>query len=210
MSESATRRIGPDRVIVRDGRVSVITSVEMPDWEVRRHRVTLIRFDGGTFRVSGKTHAAGKVRYELTPWVPADEYVVGLEIEYSPAYVAARDRVARDDRRGSYVTFALRVVSPLIGFLSGRTKERLEAAYGVDPVSTTFQSVFLEFLITIGAWTLAAIGQVVRGLAGTNAGLGLPSLGILGLVFAIDASMRYSRILREERPPPGFYEWVIR
>src|SRR5580765_8500987 len=110
-----TRRIGRDLVIFQGSRVVVVTPVEMPDWEVRQHRMTLIRFDGRTWRVEGKTTAAGKVRYELAPWLPADEYVIGREIDYGPEYVAARDRSAASGRRSSYVTFLLRVVSPFVG-----------------------------------------------------------------------------------------------
>lgn len=188
----------------------VITAVEMPDWEMRAHRVPLIRFDGATWRVAGKTTADGKVRYELAPWTPADEYVIGREIEYGPAYVAARDQHRVTSRRTSHVTFALRVVSPFIGFLSARSKARLEARYGVDPVSTTFQSVFLEFLITICSFTMATIGVFVLAFSGTTAHISVVGFVVLGLASAIDGSMRYSRILREERPPPGFYEWLVR
>jgi hypothetical protein len=190
--------------------VVVITAVEMPDWEIRAHRVPLIRFDGNTWRVAGKTTADGKVRYALAPWTPADEYVIGREIEYGPEYVAARDRHAVSSRRSSHVTFWLRVISPFIGFLPAQTKARLEARYGVDPVATTFQSVMLEGLVTIGALTLLAIGQMVSGLAGVSAGFHMLVLWAGGLISAIDGSMRYSRILAEERPPPGFFEWILR
>jgi hypothetical protein len=196
--------------------VVVITAVEMPDWEIRAHRVPLIRFDGNTWRVAGKTTADGKVRYELAPWTPADEYVIGREVEYGPEYVAARDQHTRSSRRSSHVTFWLRVISPFIGFLSARTKGRLEARYGVDPVSTTFQSVFLEFLISLGAFALLSIGQMSTALAkamktaGIGAEVWLVILLIAGLAIAIDGSVRYGRILKEERPPPGFFEWLVR
>ena len=194
----------------------MITAVEMPDWEIRPHRVRLIQFDGRSWRVAGKTTAAGKVHYELAPWWPADEYVTGPQIDYGTAYVMARDHAARAANRSSHVTFLLRVVSPFIGFLPGRTKTRLEAAYGVDPVATTFQSVFLEFLITICSFAMAAIGTFVLAhaqaalLPGTTGGLSVVLLLVIGLVSAIDGATRYSRILREERPPPGFYEWLVR
>lgn len=193
----------------------VSTSVEMPDWEITAHRVTLIHFDGQSWRVASKTTAGGRVRYELVHWAPADEYVIGREIEYGDAYVIARDQRRVSGRRNSRVTLLLRIVSPLIGFLSARTKAQLEARYGVDPVSTTFQSVFLEFLITLGSFVTAAIG--IFAMAGTIVYklAGSPRMSavlfiVLGIVAGMDGSVRYGRILREERPPVGFYEWLFR
>jgi hypothetical protein len=182
----------------------------MPEWDIRQHRVTLIRFDGATWRVDSKTMANGKVRYQLAPWVPADEYVIGREIEYGDAYVAARDRHRTSGRRSNRVTSLLRMISPLIGFLSARTKAELEARYGVDPVSTTFQSVFLELLVTIGSLVMAVIGIFALGLSGSTAGLSVKLFLALAVVAAVDGSVRYGRILREERPPVGFLEWIRR
>lgn len=187
----------------------------MEDWNVRQHRHTLIRFVARTWRVAEKTTAAGKTHYKLVPWTPADPQLIGREIDYNAEYVARRDRTAVSTRKRSRVTSALRVVSPLIGFLPGQTKARLEAAYGVDPVATTFHSVFLEFLITIGSFALATIGMMA--LAGAIAyrlpgGPGIPAvlLVVIGVAVGIDGAVRYGRILREERPPPGFYEWILR
>ena len=210
MAGTQTRTIGRDIVVVQDARVVVITNVEMPDWEVRQHRAPVIRFDGRTWQVAGRTTADGKIRYELAPWTEVDERVMGREIEYGAAYVAARDRHVLDARRSNRVTSLLRIVSPFIGFLPARTKGRLEAAYGVDPVSTTFQSVFLEFLVAICAFALIAIGVGVLGFGGVSSGLNIWVTVVIGLVSAIDGSTRYSRILGEERPPPGFLEWAFR
>jgi hypothetical protein len=201
-----SRRVGSDQVIMRDGRAIVVTSVEMPDWEVRQHRIRPVQFDGRLWRVAEKTTAAGKVRYELAPWVPADEYVNGLEIHYDAAYVAARDRVAVAGGRSSHVTFLLRVVSPFVGLLPAATKGRLEERYGIDPVATTFHSVVLVLLIALTAFTLMGIGELIFGSTRFAAAL---QFGI-GVLFALDGATRYSRILHEERPPPGFLEWLIR
>lgn len=214
MSEK-TRRVGADQVVLRDDHLLVICAVEMDGWDVRQHRHTLIRFVQRTWRVADKTTAAGKTHYKLVPWAPADQHLIGREIVYDADYVARRDRAAISTRKRSRVTGGLRMVSPFIGFLSKRTKARLEATYGVDPVSTTFQSVFLEFLITIGCFALATIGMMA--MAGTivyklPGGPGIPAaaLVVVGIVVGIDGATRYGRILREERPPPGFYEWLWR
>jgi fucose permease len=100
-------------------------------------------------------------------------------------------------------------VSPLIGFLPARTKARLELTHGVDPVATTFQSVFVEFLITLGAFAMSAIGKMIEALEGHNAGISSKLFVGIAIVVGLDAAMRYDRILREERPPPGFYEWLV-
>src|SRR6187549_302780 len=108
MPGTQTRTIGSDVVVIQDARVVVSTSVEMPDWDPKPHRSVLIRFDSRTWRVSGKTTAEGKVRYELSPWKPSDSNVAGREIDYGPAYVAARDRHLATSRSSNRVTLSLR------------------------------------------------------------------------------------------------------
>jgi hypothetical protein len=215
VTQPRTRRIGPDQIVTRgdDGMV-VITAMEMPDWNVRQHRATLIRYEGTTWRVAAKTTTAGKIHYELVRWDVADHERTGRQIDYNAEYVALRDQAAPRIRARSRVTGLLRWVSPFIGFLPARTKARLELTHGIDPVATTFQSVFLEFLITLGSFAVATIGIIAR--AGTivyllPGGPGIPAvqLVVLGIVVGIDGSVRYDRILREERPPPGFYEWLV-
>jgi hypothetical protein len=77
--------------------------------------------------------------------------------------------------------------------------------------------VFLELIITLGAFAMGSIGQLILAHTsaehageGTTAGFPVGILFVTGLLTAIDGAMRYSRILNEERPPPGFYEWLIR
>ena len=207
-----TIRIGADRVVARDDHLLVISAVEMEDWKVRQHRHTLIRFVERTWRVAGHTTAAGKTHYQLVPWTPADSHLVGREIDYNAEYVARRDRTAVSTRQLSRVTSALRVVSPFIGFLPAHTKARLEAAYGVDPVSTTFQSVFTEFLVSVCAFALAAIGMGawMKGYSPAATGLPIDLFIAVAVVAGVDGSVRYGRILSEERPPPGFYEWAFK
>ncbi|HEX5071218.1 MAG TPA: hypothetical protein VFV78_13465 [Vicinamibacterales bacterium] len=188
----------------------VSTPVEMPDWEMTQHRIALIHFDGKSWRVAGKTSAGGRILYQLAPWAPADEYVIGRQIEYNAAYVAARDRHIVATRRTGHVAFLVRCASPLIGFLPARTKEQLEARYGLDPVSATFQSVFLELLVTLCSLVMVVIGIFALGMAGSTAGLSVKSFLALAIIAAVDGSVRYGRILREERPPVGFYEWLVK
>jgi hypothetical protein len=69
--------------------------------------------------------------------------------------------------------------------------------------------VFVEFLITLGAFAMSAIGKMIEAHEGHSAGISVKLFVGIGLVFVLDAAMRYDRILREERPPPGFYEWLV-
>jgi hypothetical protein len=191
--------------------------MEMPDWEVRQHRATLIRFEDKTWRVAAKTTRAGKIHYELARWDVPDHERAGRQVDYNAEYVASRDQAAPRIRARTRVTGFLRWVSPLIGFLPARTKARLELTHGVDPVATTRQSVFLEFLITIGSFALATIITMATGgslamnlpAGGVTIGLSSSRLILIGIVAGLDAAMRHDRILREERPPPGFYEWLV-
>jgi hypothetical protein len=205
-----TRHVGSDLVVVHDDRIVVVSSVEMADWEVRRNRPTLIRFAEQTWRTARKTTAAGKTQYELVPWSEADQHLIGREIDYNTDYVARRDNTPISARRRSRVTALLRIISPLVGFLPGRTKTRLEAGHGIDPVASTSQSVFFQFLITLGAFSLASIGQLIVAHEGTDAGLPVALFVVIGLVTGLDGAVRWDRILSEQRPPPGFYEWLFR
>ena len=174
----------------------------MDGWEVRQYRARVIRFDDRTWRVTGKTTGTdGAIHYELRPWIPGEQDITGHEIEYSAAYVAKRDEARVAGRKRGRTTGWLRYASPIIGFLPAHTKGRLEATYGVDPVSTTFQSVFCEFLISVCAFALAAIPAI---------GLPIYLFIAVAVVAGVDGSYRYSRILAEERPPPGFYEWAFK
>lgn len=203
MARPKTRLIGTDRVVLEDDQLLVVSRVEMAGWDVRQHRYTLIRFDGRTWRVASKTAGAEKTfHYQLVPCHPAEQDVSGPEIDYNLDYVAWRDHsLAVGRRRGPVVTL-LRIVSPLVGFLPARTKARLEAVYGMDPMASTFHSVFFEFLLTLGSVALSSIA-VMTGI------LPVGPLLAIAVVAGVDGVVRWERIIGEERPPPGFYEWLL-
>jgi hypothetical protein len=216
VTRSRFRRLGTDRVVLDDERLLVISAVDMEGWEVRQHRARVIRFEERTWRVAGKTTGAENlIHYELVPWTPGEQDVTGPEIEYNSAYVAHRDSTRVAERKRGRTTGLLRYASPIIGFLPARTKARLERDHGIDPVETTFHSVFLEFLFAVCCLTVSPFISVLLartpvftllgGLKGTVA-----MLVAIGAVVGIDGFVRYGRILSEERPPPGFYEWLFR
>jgi hypothetical protein len=205
MAPSRTRDVGTDRVTPQGDHLLVVSRADMADWEVRRHRASLIRFDGRTWRVARKAPGVdGTFQYTLAPWQPDAQHIIGPEIEYGHAYVAKRDLAIDTRRRRNRFVLFVRMATPLAGFLPARTKERLEAHYGLDPVAATFQSVFLEFLITLAATAVAAIAIFV--------GWWVPLALLLAtaVVVGVDGAVRWGRILQEQRPPPGFYEWLIR
>jgi len=185
----------------------------MEGWEIRQHRARAIRFHGRTWRVTARTIGVDSlIHYQLEPWNPDDYEINGTEIDYTPAYVAARDRTAAVSRRRERLSWPLRPFSPLIGFLPARTKAHLEIVYGIDPVECTRHSIFVEFLISINALVLAAIGMGawMKGASPAQTGLPVNVFVLIAVIVGIDGATRYGRILAEERPPPGFYEWLWR
>ena len=206
-----TRQIGPDRVEVYPDRLIVTTPLrQIPGWAVRKYRAPIVRFENRTWRIIARSvDPDQRTRYTLVPWEPLDGELPGPEIDYSPDDVALREHADALGRRRSRVTLWLNYVGPLTGFLPARTKAHLEEVYGIDPAVSTRWSVFIEFLVVLGCLVLMSIGQMVRVY-------GYPSPFPLGLLFgaavvvAIDAVMRWDRLLGEERPAPGFYEWLIR
>jgi hypothetical protein len=198
-----TRLLGADQVVLDGDGLLVISRVDMEGWEVRRHRHALIRFDGRTWRVARKVVGADStIRYELVPWSPIEHELTGPEIDYGPAYVASRDQALIADRKRERTGVLIGFYAAFTGFLPARAKAHLEAAYGIDSVTSTFHSVILEYLIALGALALTAIGVATGEF---SAG---PFVVITALA-AIDGVVRWDRIIGEERPPPGFFEWLF-
>jgi hypothetical protein len=182
---------------VEADRLLIVSSANMEGWQVRRHRHTAIRFDGRTWRVASRSAFAGaRVQYELVPISEQEFDAAGSLIDYNSDYVARRDRDARNRRHQHRGFVLLLMVSPILGFLSARTKARFEERYGIDPVRVTWHSMLVEWILALGALVLAAFGGL----------LFVPVVAAL----IIDALVRWDRILGEERPPPGFYEWLFR
>jgi hypothetical protein len=203
MSAGRTLRIGPDHVIVSDDRLVVISRAHMDAWRIRAHRHAMIKFEGRSWRlVETSAVPPNATRYTLTPWDLSDHDVVSTTIEYGPDYVAVRDHAAKKVEHTRRSSALMRVVAPFTGFLSARTKERLEDKYDIDPIVSSKQSVLIE--VMLGFSSLAAMQIFMM--------TGLPYLpfGIVALALAPDAAVRWSRVLEEQRPPPGFYEWVLR
>jgi hypothetical protein len=184
----------------------------MPGWNVRRYRAPIIRFDGRTWRIKSKTPAPNRMtRFELEPWEPNDSEIPGPEIEYSAGSVTLRDHADELGRQRSDVTGLLGFapIRSLTGFLWARTKDRLETEFGIDPVRSTTASVMIQWIVAFGAFVLSSIAQVVRAF-GYDSGFSVLFCVAIAVVAALDAGVRWSSLQGEERPPVGFYEWLLR
>ena len=204
------RHFGRDRIELRGDRLTIVTPVAASDmlgWEVRRYRAAVIKFDGRTWKITARSIGPDKTtRYELVAWEPRPGEVTGPEIEYNAEIVALRDVSLDMGRRRSRVTGLLGIISPLTGFLPARTKDRLETIYGIDPVASTFASIWIEVLVAVGGFTVATIAIMVKGF-GRDSGLPIRASLVVAVLALVDAAVRWSS---EERPAPGFYEWLFR
>ena len=208
---------GPDRVEIHETRVVIHSPVDMDRWEVVEYRKPLIRFDGRTWTLADKhLDSDGSIRYELVPWEPAVFELHGHELQYGPEMVEARERELRRDSRLALESSVLRLLSPLAGFLFARTKGRLEDRLGMAASTMTWRSLILQYLVIICALTYVTIGVhstishwLLMGVFGEALG-GVSAMATLAAVLLPDAIIRWSRLLGEDRSPPGFYEWLWR
>lgn len=208
-----TRHYGRDRIEQHGDRLTITTPVgDMPGWDVRRYRAPVIRFEGRSWRITARTRGPNNTtRYHLEPWEPNAGEIPGPQIEYSAESVAFRDHALEIGRRRSEITGILGhgLIRPFTGFLFARTKDRLETVYGIDPVRSTQASVFIESIVALGAFVVSSIAKMVLAF-GSDSGLPVGLFVATGVVASVDAGVRWSRLLNEERPAPGFYEWVFR
>jgi hypothetical protein len=199
-----TLRIGTDLVVFQADRALVIARAAMDGWDVRQHRHALIHFDDRRWRIVNRAAFDGDtVRYELEPWEPNEHEVASIEIHYTPDYVAARDRAMLAHQKRQRASLFFIAYAPFTGFLPASVKDTLESRYGIDPVKSSWHSVIIEYLVALVSLALASIGMISGKFSGM---VFIP----VAIVIAVDGVIRWERILGEERPPPGFYEWLFR
>jgi hypothetical protein len=180
----------------------------MEHWEVRKYSHTLIRFEQRGWRIARKSMGYSlALRYELVPWAPGPLEPIGREIEYGPDYIRERDRDLADRRHTARIGTGLWLLSPLIGLLGARTKQRLEERYGIDPVATTRASLCAEAALLLVTAALLTLSHLV-GVAG-GALFDDRKLLFVALVCALDLLFRYHSVLAETRYPPGLLQWVV-
>jgi len=204
-------RVGSDRVWVRGDRLIIESRVAMDGWEVRAYRRLLIRYAGRDYTPQRRRRTAdGAMRYELIPWRPSPLEIPKGEVEYGVDYVERRDRAAASSARRARAGAVLNLLSPFVGLLSAKLKARIEERFAIDVTAATRLSVRIEALLVGPALAVVAIGLVARGLAGVDPGLPVRTCATIAILFGLDAMMRWDRLLAEERPPPGFFEWLWR
>jgi len=198
-------------VLLRGDRLIIESPIEIEGWEVRRHRRLLVHYEGrGWTPCRIELTVQGSMRYELAPWNPAPLEIPGGAVEYGSDFVERRDSAAASRRRHERAGLALNLLSPLVGLLGARLKGSIEARFGIDSSAATARAVSLEALAIAPAVALVAIEFVASGIAGQPVGLPWRSCAAVALVLAPDVLMRWDRLLAEEHPPPGFYEWAWR
>lgn len=207
------RLVGRDRVEQHGDRLTIVSAAgPMPGWDVRRYRAPVIKFEGRTWRITARTAGPGNTtRYDLEAWQPNHGEVPGPEIEYSVDFVMFRDHALNIGEKRSRASGVLGFapIRWLTGFLWSRTKDHLETVYGIDPVASTRVSAIIEAIVAISTFSVSSIARVV-GAFGYDSGFSIKWMFWIGVVAAIDAAVRWSRLLDEERPAPGFYEWILR
>jgi len=202
-ARAASFQMGRDRVQRAGTSLTIISTVDMPEWEVREFRRVAVWFGGTRYELSGRSRGgAGRIHYRLDPWPDDPTERPGAEVFYDRDYVAQRDRLLEVRRRLGVAGALLLPVHPLLGFLWYPTKERLQLTLGVEPDRVTRWSLFLEYLVLL---VLGALNIIAR-----HAPLGLTDglLVVFILVLVPDAIMRWS--LGHDGFPAGFYEWLVR
>ena len=196
--------VGGDRVVRKSGRLVVHSRANMPDWEVRRYRKVMIRYEGERFFPSSKAILwNGSHRYVLEPWPADSPDPPSAIIDYGLDYVKARDEAETAMQRHRRKLLLVAALLPLVGFLPSSYKAALNERWGVHPQSATSLSLFLEYLAVLAASVLLAI-DVFTGI------FNFKYLVAVIVVFGVDAWVRKDSLLAEEMNPPGFYEWLFR
>jgi len=203
--------IGSDRVLMPGDRLIIESPIAMDGWDVRTYRRLLVRFAGRAWtprRIEPTAH--GSVRYELAPWSPAPLEILGDEVDYGIDYVERRDRAAASRTRRARAGLVLNMLSPLVGLLPAQLKGRIEERFGIGARAATVRCVAIEALSIGPALTIVLIEFLAGAITGQSVGLPVRTCGTIALVCGLDVMVRWDRLLAEEYPPPGFYEWAWR
>ena len=202
--------VGSDKVELEEWRV-LIHAVEPMDWPIREYCRVPIYLCGHKFYVRSKREGQDPYRvvYELWAW-PEDVHEASTKsVVYDEAYVAERNRAAKEARRKERLYAILFPAYPLLGLCWSGFKYRVLVALGFEPRSITQASIVLTFGLFM------AEGVFVGWLAGGMLMylLGQPAVRpvdwLLLLVLGADSMMRFGQSLNLEVDRPwGFCEWL--
>jgi hypothetical protein len=203
--------LGPDRVVVSAGEVTIYTPRPMDGWEVREFCRIPIWFRDHKFFVRRKWQVEGARRYayELGPWPDDLHEESPIKIKYDELYVALRDEAHRRDMGSELGRLVLLPFYPFLGFGWSRFKDRTLEPFGINPVSVTEASLMLS----LGLFLLEAIFTFYLHQGYGQLLFGFSSLwwdGLALVILPLDAVVRYNQVLRGDEVPDGFLEWLLR
>ncbi len=222
MPPSPTKRsgrhtVGCDLVIRRGDRLEVHARREMSEWEVRKYGRNGIVFDGTVWvTVAMEPAGADGVVYRLEPWDRAKHDSTPHKLIYDDDYVEARERSDQGVRIGRWLAIPVGLAAPLLGLLPARPKRWLEEALGIDAVTVTRASVYLQGAVGAILFVLfSVLGFASMMMALRYGPMALFSfvevlwrLMLVIAVIGIDFLVR-GKALRGERVTLGFYEWAV-
>jgi hypothetical protein len=207
---TGVERFGVDTLVWEGNRLIVRTAREMPSWRVGRNRRTAVHFRGLRYVVVATHAELGKFEYTLELWPERAHDLPARDIHYDEAYVRDREDEARMRETMGRQAYGLIPAWPFLGFLPSGWKTALHRNYGVEALSATRRSVWLEgalalialVFLTLYAWTGL---DVVTGQFWRGPGVALVAL----LVFLPDFVLRSSILVDDDFPRFGFYEWIF-
>lgn len=213
-------RVGVDQVWFVRSRVVIDARREMPDWQVRANQRIPIYFQGKKYFLHqiGEGEAPETVRYELWPWIEGETTESSFVIHYDELYVHLREDAVRAERRAVIGRCILLPLSPFLGFLWSRSKQRVLDSHGINARTVSIMSLWIELAaalalslmwsasgglstVFVGPFSGYTFGWTLKHALYTLAGL---------LQLWTDAVVRYDDILRDEEYPSGFLEWPVR
>jgi hypothetical protein len=194
-----------------DGDRLVVLATEPMDWPMREFCRVPIFFRDRKYYCRAKTKAEPphSMRYELWPWPADDPETSAQAVFYDEAYVEARNRHARGDRRGHLIHLALLPLYPVLGLCWSGFKEKTLGPVGFEPSSITIASVALLFNLCVLEiiFVRFLFGGLIMWTAGDE---GLRWVDWLVFwVCSADCLVRYSGSLCSgSEYHLGFYEWL--
>ncbi len=198
--------VGSDSVFFKEGEVVIYSSYDMEDWNVTKYRKAAIFFKDKAYFLTRKSKLQdGIFRYKLKEWPEDHVDLPSKSIIYDDEYVAERDTIQIKVEKIKRISLIMRMVQPLVGFLPSRMKESLQDRYGIDPVTTTGYSLFIEYLFVTLIVCLYVIQIFTRIFP-----FWFDYSPVVVILVILDAIIRYHDVLGEAVSPYGFYEWIFK
>jgi len=222
-------QVGPDRVTIAKGEVTIEAKNRMPDWEVRDLNPIPIYFEDKKYFLveAAKAEQPYTVRYLLHPWPEGESSNAKGFWSYDSEAVQEREGSKRSGKVNEATRMCLLPFYPFLGLLWSRTQDRLEQ-FGFVSRNITGASIFTVFCASFAQGVFAVVmiqgsirsgkimvGGMIRALAGgNNLHLGPVSIplvaldSLLLLALIADVLVRYTHYLREDQWTGGFLEWL--